>query len=52
MDEGFQRCERERRRGVDDGSAGTVPTTAAKARAFTIEGSPPYSRDAPDADQL
>jgi len=52
MHEGFQRGERERRRGVDDGSSGTVPAAAAEARAFTVEGAPPCPRDAPDADQL
>jgi len=52
MHEGFQRGKRERRRGVDDGSAGTIPAAAAEARAFTVESPPPCPRDAPDADQL
>jgi len=52
MHESFQRSERERRRSVDNGSAGTVPATAAKSRALTVEGSPPYASDTPNADQL
>jgi hypothetical protein len=52
MHEGFQRGERERGRGVDDGSAAAVPAAAAEARAFTVESATPCPSDAPDADQL